>query len=278
MNFAKKYGQWALVTGGSTGIGFALARQAASSGMDIILVARRAELLMKAQKEIQDQYKVRVNIIELDLTSESALEKLFVATKNLEVCMLVPNAGIELNGLFINTSLEANIKLLRLNVEVPMALSHHYGRLMAERNKGAILFVSSGFGYQAIPYIANYAASKAYILALGEALNVEFKGYGVDVTVLSPGLTKTTMTEDSTIDFNKLPVFSMAPEVVAKIGFSALGSKASVIAGLLNKFYVWQNRFIPRSMPVKIFGMLVRRAIKKDMRVELLCVSTGEGT
>ena len=278
MNFANKYGQWALVTGGSTGIGLALAKQAASCGMNIILVARRAELLVLAQKAIQDQYKVRVNIIELDLTLESALEKLFEATKNHEVGMLIPNAGIELNGLFINTSLEDNINLLRLNVEVPMALVHHYGRMMAVRNKGAIMLISSGFGYQAIPYIANYAASKAYILALGEALNVEFNEFGVDVTVLSPGLTKTAMTDCSTIDFNKLPVFSMTPVVVAKIGFNALGRKASVIAGTLNKFYVWQNRLVPRSMPVKIFGMLIRRAIKKEMRVELLCVSAGEGT
>ena len=278
MNFAKKYGQWALVSGGSTGIGLALAKQAASCGMDIILVARRAEFLALAQKAIQDQYKVRVNIIELDLTSASALEKLFEATKNLEVGMLIPNAGIELNGLLINTSLEANIKLLRLNVEVPMALVHHYGRTMAERHKGAILLVSSGFGYQAIPYIANYSASKAYILALGEALNVEFKEFGVDVTVLSPGLTKTSMTDDSTINFNKLPVISMSPELVAKIGFNTLGRKATVITGILNKFYVWQNRFVPRNIPVKIFGLLVRRAIKQEVRAELLCLSNGTRT
>lgn len=275
ISFADKYGQWALVTGGSTGIGLALAKQAASYGMNIILVAKRAELLAQAQEAIQGIYKVKVIIIALDLTADAALDKLFYETKNLEVGMLVPNAGIELNGLFINTSLEANRKLLRLNSEVPMALSHHYGRMMAARNKGAILFVSSGFGYQATPYIANYAATKAYILALGEALNVELKEYGIDVTVLSPGLTKTSMTDDSTINFKKLPVLSMAPAMVARIGFKALGRKASVIAGFLNKFYVWQNRFVPRSVPIKLFGMLVRRAIKPEKRVELLCISAG---
>jgi hypothetical protein len=238
-------------------------------------VARRVELLAQAQEAIQAQYKVKVKIIELDLTSDAALDKLFDETKNLDVGMLIPNAGIESNGLFINTSLEANIKLLHLNVEVPMALAHHYGRMMAARNKGAILLVSSGFGYQATPYIANYSASKAYILSLGEALNVELKEYGVDVTVLSPGLTKTSMTDNSTINFNKLPVLSMAADVVARTGFNALGKKATVVAGFLNKFYIWQNRFFPRSMPVKLFGMLIRRAIKKEVRVELLSVSAG---
>lgn len=275
LNFTNKYGQWALVTGGSTGIGLALAKQAASCGMNIILVARRAGLLAQAQDAIQGQYKVKVKIIELDLTTDTALDILFNETKNIDVGMLVPNAGIELNGLFINTPLEANRKLLRLNSEVPMALSHHYGRMMAARNKGAILLVSSGFGYQATPYIANYAATKAYILALGEALNVELKEYGVDVSVLSPGLTKTSMTDGSTINFNKLPVFSMSPDVVARIGFNALGRKATVIAGFLNKFYVWQNRLVPRSVPVKLFGILVRRAIRKEKRVELLSVSAG---
>jgi hypothetical protein len=275
LSYTNKYGQWALVTGGSTGIGLALAKQAASCGMDIILVARRAGLLAQAQEVIQGKYKVKVKVIELDLTADAALDKLFEETKSLEVGMLVPNAGIELNGLFINTSMEANRKLLRLNSEMPMALTHHYGRMMAARNKGAILLVSSGFGYQATPYIANYAATKAYILALGEALNVELKEYGVDVTVLSPGLTKTSMTDDSTINFKKLPVFSMAPDVVARIGFKALGRKASVIAGFLNKFYVWQNRFVPRSVPVKLFGILVRRAIRKEKRFELLSVSAG---
>jgi hypothetical protein len=156
-----------------------------------------------------------------------------------------------------------------------MALAHHYGRMMAARYKGAIMLVSSGFGYQAIPYIANYSATKAYILSLGEALNVEFREYGIDVTVLSPGLTKTSMTDNSTLNFNKLPVLSMAPDKVAMIGFNALGKKATVVAGFLNKFYIWQNRFVPRSMPVKLFGMLVRRAIKQEMRLELLNISTG---
>lgn len=275
MNYADKYGQWALITGGSAGIGLALAKQAASCGMDIILVARRAELLAQAHEAIQEQYNVKVKIIELDLTSDAALDKLFDETKNLDVGMLVPNAGIELNGLFINTSLEKNIKLLGLNIEVLMALAHHYGRMMAAKNKGAILLVSSGFGYQAIPHIANYSASKAFILSLGEALNVEFKEFGVDVTVLSPGLTKTSMTDNSTINFKKLPVLSMAPDVVARIGFGSLGNKATVIAGYLNKVYVWQNRFVPRSLPVKLFGLLVRRAIRKENGAELLSVSPG---
>ena len=272
MRFVNKYGQWALVTGGSTGIGLELAKHAAARGMDIILVARRANLLKHAQDDIQKLYKVKVKIIELDLTSDAAMDKLFEETINLEVGLLVPNAGCELSGLFINTTLEDNRKLLRLNTEVPMALTHHYGRMMAARKKGAILLVSSGFGYQATPYIANYSATKAYILSLGEALNVELNEFGIDVTVLSPGLTKTAMTDNAAIDFSKLPIFSMTPHAVAHIGIQALGRKASVITGYVNKFYVWTNRLSPRSLPVKLFGYLIRRAIKSEKRDELLTI------
>lgn len=270
MNYTNKYGQWALVTGGTAGIGLALAKQAASQGLNIILVARRVDLLAQTQKAIQDQYQVKVKIIELDLTLDSALDKLFEETKNLDVGLLIPNAGIELNGLFINSSLEENRKLLRLNTEVPMALIHHYGRKMAARNKGGILLISSGFGYQGVPYIANYSATKSYILTLGEALNVELKNYGVDVTVLSPGLTKTAMTDNSTIDFDKLPVLSMSADMVAGIGMQALGKKSTIVAGFVNKFYIWLNRLVPRSVPVKLFGFLIRRAIRKDYKAKLL--------
>ncbi|MDH4274435.1 MAG: SDR family NAD(P)-dependent oxidoreductase, partial [Gammaproteobacteria bacterium] len=244
--------------------------------MDILLVARRAALLSEAKTAIEALYPVTVKVIALDLTADAALEYLFEQTKNLDVGLLIPSAGVELNGLFVNASADENKHLLRLNAEIPMLLAHHYGQRMATRNRGAILFISSGFGYQAVPYIANYSASKAYILALGEALHRELKEHGVVVTVLSPGLTKTAMTDDSTIDFTKLPITSMTPDAVANVGFNVLGRKASEIAGFLNKFYVFQNRFVPRMIPTIIFGLLMRRAIREEAKGRLLSVAATE--
>ena len=160
----EKYGKWALITGGATGIGFAMARKAASHGLDITLVARRTALLEQAQANIQSEYKVKVKIIALDLADESSIDRLFEETRNLEVGLLIPNAGCDLSGLFINSSLESNKNLLRLNIEAPMALIKIYGRMMAAKGRGGILLISSGFGYQGVPYIANYSATKAYIL------------------------------------------------------------------------------------------------------------------
>ena len=120
--------------------------------------------------------------------------------------------------------------------------------------------MSSLFGYQGVPYVANYSASKAYILSLGEALNVELKPLGIDVTVLSPGMTITPMTDKMSVDFNKMPITRHTPDAVARVGLNALGKKATVVPGLINKIYAWENRFIPRSWPVKLFGFLVKRA------------------
>jgi short-subunit dehydrogenase len=266
----ERYGRWALITGGATGIGFALAKQAASHGLDIILVARRTELLEQAQAIIQNEFKVKVKIIALDLADESSMDKLFEETRNLEVGLLIPNAGCTLGGLFINSSLENNRKLLRLNIEAPMALTHHYGQLMAAKGRGGILLISSRFGYQGVPYVANYSATKAYILSLGEALNEELGKFGVDVTVLSPGLTKTAMTDDAPIDWKKMPASSMSSDAVAEVGLRALGSQPTVVPGFTNKLSIWANRLMPRSFPVKVIGLLLRKAVNEEKRIELL--------
>lgn len=110
--------------------------------------------------------------------------------------------------------------------------------------------------------MANYAATKAYILALGEALHVELGKHGIDVCVLSPGLTDTDMSANLPLDFSKLPMPYQSPQQVAKTGVKALGRKPTVVSGWVNKFYAWQNRLVPRSLPVSLFGFLVKRAFK----------------
>ncbi len=144
-----------------------------------------------------------------------------------------------------------------------MKIARVFSQQMVSRGRGGIIFTSSLFGYQGIPYLAHYAATKAYILTLGEALNIELAPYGVDVTVLSPGLTKTELSENMRLDFSKMPVFNMSPRIVAQVGLSALGKKASVVPGFLNKFFAWHNRLIPRIFPVKLFGFLIRRSFEE---------------
>ena len=262
--FKEKYGPWALITGANAGIGKAIANELAARGINIIGVARRQVLLDRLKEELEENYDVEVRTIRADLTDPDSITKIELLTSDLRIGLVVPNAGIELSGTFIESSLAANEHMLRLNVMVPMQLAKMFGVKMAARGRGGILFVASLFGYQGIPWVANYAATKAYILSLGEALHVEMKQHGVDVTVISPGLTDTDMPANMPINFSRIPVFKQQPEQVARTGIKSLGRKATVVPGLLNKFYAWENRLLPRSFPVALFGFLIRNAFRKD--------------
>ena len=273
-DFVEKYGPWAIVTGANAGIGKAIATELAARGVNIIGVARRQALLDTLQQELSEQYGVEVRTIRADLTDPESISKIELLTSDLDIGLVVPNAGVEMSGAFINSSLEANEQMLKLNVTAPMQLAKIFGEKMAARGRGGILFISSLFGYQGIPHVASYAATKAYILSLGEALHVELKPRGVDVTVLSPGLTTTDMPANMPLNFNKIPIFSQTPEQVARTGLKALGRQATVVSGLLNKFYAWENRLLPRHFPVALFGFLIKRAFRRD-RQRPTCENTN---
>jgi len=258
--FKEKYGQWALITGASSGIGEELALISAERGLNVILVARREERLKKLSARIIERFKVDVKVIALDLLGEGAVRKLADQTKGIDIGLVIPNAGIEVNGDFVDGDIQSNERVVNLNVLVPMQIANLFGKRLAARGKGGILFVSSLFAYQGVPLVANYAATKAYILSLGEALNVELAPFGVDVTVLSPGLTDTEMPKGMPFDLSKMPITISTSRDVACVGLDALGRKATVVPGLINKFYAWTNRFIPRSFPVNLFGFLLKRA------------------
>jgi short-subunit dehydrogenase len=274
-DFINHYGPWAIVTGANAGIGRSIATDLAGRGINIIAVARRQELLDELQVELNEDYGIEVRTIRADLTDPESISKIELLTSDLEIGLVVPNAGVELSGRFIDSSLQAHEHMLRLNVHAPMQLAKVFGARMAERGKGGILFISSLFGYQGTPHVANYAATKAYILSLGEALHVEMKPHGVDVTVLSPGLTDTDMPANMPINFKRMPVFTQHPDKVARTGLNALGRKATVVSGLLNKFYAWENRLLPRTFPVSLFGFLIRHAYKKDTTIKPVSCSTG---
>ena len=260
--FAETYGPWGLVTGASAGIGQAMARELAARGLNIVAVARRERLLEDLAKELKRDYGVEVRAVPIDLAEPDAVSRIEAATRDLDIGLVIPNAGVEVHGEFMAGDLQRNNRMQQLNMAVPMQMAHVFGPKLAPRGRGGLLLVSSLFGYQGVPYVAHYAATKAFVLSLGEALNVELGRHGVDVTVLSPGLTDTTMPANMAIDFSKMPITLSTPEQVARVGIKALGRKATVIPGWLNKFYAWENRLLPRSAPVKLFGFLIRRAYK----------------
>ncbi len=272
-NLKQKYGSWALITGASSGIGRAMSEQIAQQGMNIVAVARNQGNLNALKDSLETRYAIKVRTISADLSQPEANYEVNKQTADLDIGLLIPNAGIENNGAFIENSIEDEQRMLTLNTTSPMLLTHLFGQRFKQRantkQRSGILLTSSLFGYQGVPFVSNYSASKAYILSLGEALNVELKPLGIDVSVLSPGLTDTAMPGNMAIDFNKMPITLHKPEVVARVGLNALGKKATVVPGFINKFYAWENRLIPRSWPVTLFGFLIKRAMVTKSSNEL---------
>lgn len=257
----EKYGNWALVTGASSGIGKELARQLAHKGFSVVLVARREALLNELAKELTNSAQVETRVVALDLSTAGAVRALYDAVSTLDIGLVIPAAGIDEMGRFLEKEYSSIERMLTLSIQIPTEIAHVFGQKLAARRRSGIVLVSSVFGYQGIPNFAGYAASKAYALTLGEALNVELAQQGIDVLVLSPGLTDTPFSQSMEINFSKLPMFAQGPEMVAKTALRALGHKATVVSGLLNKIYAWENRLIPRAWPVKLFGFLINRAI-----------------
>lgn len=258
-----KYGPWALITGATSGIGRELARQLASNHIHIVAVGRRHARLDELVTELKAEFGVTVLPVPADLREPMAIRTIVSSTEGLDIGLVILNAGAELTGSFVHTDETAHLQLVQLNAVAPMQLAQYYGRRLAARGRGGLMFVSSLFAYQGVPYVAHYAATKAYLLSLGEALHVELKPHGVDVLVLSPGLTSTEMTANMPIDFSKLPLIPQQPHQVAMVGLQALGKKATVVSGLLNKMMAWENRLLPRATPVSLLGFLIKRALKR---------------
>ena len=187
----EKYGGWALVTGASAGIGEAFARYIASTGMNVILVARRKEKLENLAAEIEAGNNVQTLPVSLDLSSDGFLEKLKQQIGDRKIGLLINNAGFGSVGLYSRNDAQREADMVKLSCLAPTILTHHFIRPMMKRKKGAIIFVSSIVGYQPVPYISTYSATKAFNMFLGKSLWYELRKYHIDVLALAPGGTKT---------------------------------------------------------------------------------------
>ncbi len=261
-DFKQIYGDWALVTGGTSGIGAALVRQFAASGMNIVLVARTQTKLDEMAKSLKSEFSVEVRTIAADLSAPQSPAMVIDAVNDLEIAVIVPGAAVETSGYFVETPLERQSALVQMNVTTPMILTHHFGAEMASRGRGAILLVSSLSGWSAQPYMANYGASKAYILSLGASLYHEMKDKGVDVSVLSPGPTDTPMIANTGIDFESMGMSIMTPESVALEALEGLGKRPDTVPGFKNRMMVFMmTRASSRRSTGAMFKKMMGKAL-----------------
>jgi short-subunit dehydrogenase len=193
---ARRYGPWALIAGGSEGIGACVAADLAAAGINIVLVARKTEPLEALAAELRERADVEVRTLALDLTSEDLLDRMRAATDDIAVGLMVYNAGAShRTGPFLDWPLEDVLKVVRLNTLAPAVLAHHFGRKMAARGAGGIVLMGSLAGAAGSPSVVPYAGAKAFSQVFSEGLWWELKQAGVDVLHVVVGSTITPAME-----------------------------------------------------------------------------------
>lgn len=257
-----KYGRYALVTGASSGIGAEFASQLADAGFDLVVVARRRDRLEALAKQIQDRTGRHVFIAAVDLAVPGAVDELVNRTRDLDIGLVVAAAGVMVAGKFADNDHFAETATIQVNVLALMQLAHRYAAAMAHRGRGALILLSSTAGHAAVPYSANYAATKAYVDSLGRALHYELKPVGVDVLTLAPGPTDTEgLHEAEGVDFTALPMPLMRTTAVVRIALKKLGRRSLVIPGVMNRFSDFLGKYVlPRSWMTALFGQLMSKA------------------
>jgi len=266
-NLKDKYGPWAVLTGASSGIGRDFALQLAQAGLNVVLIARRKELLEQLSSDISRNYQVETRVIDTDLCNAGAFAKIDSMTEDLDIGLLISNAGAGFPGAFLKDTLQSRTSVVQLNVLATVQLTYLFGKKMMQRASGGILLVSSVGALLAGPWLANYTATKAFILSFGESLNIELENEGVDVTVLLPGATRTEMAAKEGADFSHVPGFMWSKsEDVARVGLAALGKKAVVIPSTVNKVSTFiMTRLLPRRLASIAFGKTIKQAIDPSL-------------
>ncbi len=181
MTYRNDYGTWALVVGGSTTVGEQFARQLGAKGMNVAMVSRRQEKLDEIGAEIRDAHGVETRSIALDLMNEGALDALFEATSDLEIGYLVVNANLHKVNYFHLMPIEHKHVMLRMNYEMPVKLTHHFGARMVERSKGAVVFINALNALTPIDIDAVFQGTKAALRVFSESLWLEYRKHGVRV-------------------------------------------------------------------------------------------------
>lgn len=247
------YGEWAVVTGASSGIGLELATQLASAGINLVIHGRQLDKLQAVEKQLKLVSSIDLKIVASDVSQIEGIEEIIQATQDLNVGLLVVSAGYGTSGKFVDGSLHSEINMLKVNCEALLSLTHYYSQQFVQQKRGGIILMSSMVAFQGTPYAANYAATKAYVQTLAEGLAVELKPHGVAVLAAAPGPVESVFSQRANMKMS----MSLTPSQVGVPILKALGRKTTVFPGLLTKLLVYSLRTVPRWAKVKIMGKVM---------------------
>jgi short-subunit dehydrogenase len=254
----RRFGPWAVVTGASSGIGLEFARQLAGAGLNIVLVSRRPQVLAEIGAELTRDFGVEHRVVAADLSTEEGPQRIADATADLDVGLLVSNAGTGQPGNFLAFSETDLRQIAQLNAISYMVLTHHFGRRLVTRGRGGVLLVSAMGADEGIPYSAKEAATKALVSTLGRGLHVEFERLGLGLTVLVVSPTDTPIIDKMGFTRNAMPVKPMPVERCVQEALAALGAnRASIMPGRL---YRIMNRLMPASLSRRMTATMMLKS------------------
>ncbi|ANE47740.1 oxidoreductase [Paenibacillus swuensis] len=253
-------GKWALVTGASSGIGEQFARQLAKQGSHLVLVARSEGKLENLASVLTKMYGIKAKVICMDLSKEGAPSELYQQCQcfKVDIELLVNNAGFATHGFFEQVSGERQHEEVMLNVAAVVDMTHLFLPDMLRKNSGAVINVASTAGFQPLPYMAVYGATKAFVLSFTQALWWENRSRGIQFFALCPGSTDTSFfnvvgTEEASVGKKD------APERVVEVALRALKEgRTYVVPGVQNYIRAQLSRFITRKQALRLVGGMLR--------------------
>jgi len=255
-----------LITGASSGIGEVFARRLAVRGRNVLLVARSEDKLITLCNELGRSNSVRAQHVAMDLSKAESAGRLFeeVGRRGLTVDTLINNAGFGSFGDFTKLELARELNMIDLNIKSLVELTYRFLIPMRERRQGSIINVASTAGFQAVPFMATYAATKAFVLSFSEALWEENRPHGIKVLALCPGVTDTNFFEAAR--GQKPPArVAQSPEDVVDTALRALArGKSHIISGWTNRAMTEAERLVPRSVVTRVAGRMMREEYDKE--------------
>jgi len=256
-----------LITGASSGIGEAFARRLAAEGHNLILVARSEKALHELCDELMLRHGITAHYVVLDLAEPDADLKLFEETERhgIEIDWLINNAGFGSVGDFAQLEIDRELQMIELNISALVAITHAYLVGMRERKRGTIINISSAAGFQPIPYMATYAATKAFVSSFSEAIAEENRPYGIQVLALCPGSTKTNFFAASKIDRPIKVKGQQTSEQVVETAMRAVASgRTKVVSGLANKIGAMLGKYAPNFISRRVMAKALGSRFRSD--------------
>lgn len=246
-SWRERYGPWAVVTGASSGIGLEFAKALAEMGLNLVLVARRREVLESLGRELEERFAIETRVCTADLSVPEDRQGLLELTQGLDVGLLVANAGYGLSGPFLASDLEDGTAMIDVNVRAVVEQAYYFAHRFRQRDSSGIILLSSILSWQGVPGAAAYAASKAFIQSFAEALHKELKPAGIDVLSSAPAQVASGFNARANL---RSP--GTDPAIVVRNSLRALGKQQTAYGHFRSWFLSTALAFLPRRVRVVI--------------------------